>query len=183
MEVGFSLAKYSNEFKMEVVKAYLNGEGGYTYLAEKFNIPSRTAIKNWVASYNNLGEEGLLRSRQNRKYTLDFKLEVVEYYLTTEISYRDLAMKLGITQPSLITTWVAKFREQGVDGISKVKGRPPNMKPKEEKEKNVEKTDAKFCESERVKELENQVRHLQIENAYLKELRKLRLEETRKQKK
>lgn len=181
MEVGFSLAKYSNEFKMEVVKAYLNGEGGYIYLAEKFNIPSKTVIKNWVASYREFGEEGLLRSRQNKKYTLDFKLEVVEYYLTTEISYKDLAMKLGINQPALISTWVAKFREQGVDGISKVKGRPPNMKHKEEE--NVEKTDAKVCESERVKELENQVRHLQIENAYLKELRRLRLEETRKQKK
>jgi transposase-like protein len=51
------LAKYSNEFKIEVVKAYINGEGGYTYLAEKFNIPSRTVIKNWVASYINFGEE------------------------------------------------------------------------------------------------------------------------------
>lgn len=181
MEVGFNLAKYSNEFKMEVVKAYLNGEGGYTYLAEKFNIPSRTVIKNWVASYREFGEEGLLRSRQNKKYTLDFKLEVVEYYLTTEISYKDLAMKLGINQPALITRWVSKFREQGVDGIAEVKGRPPNMKHKEEKI--VEKTDAKVCESERVKELENQVRQLQIENAYLKELRRLRLEETRKQKK
>lgn len=175
------MAKYSNEFKIDVVKAYLNGDGGYTYLAEKFNIPSRTVIKNWVASYREFGEEGLLRSRQNKKYTLDFKLEVVEYYLTTDISYKDLAMKLGINQPALITNWVAKFREQGIDGISKVKGRPPNMKPKEEK--NVEKADAKACESERIKELENQVKHLQIENAYLKELRRLRLEETRKPKK
>ena len=28
-EVGFFMAKYSFEFKMEVVQAYLNAEGGY----------------------------------------------------------------------------------------------------------------------------------------------------------
>ncbi|HBA10605.1 MAG TPA: transposase, partial [Eubacterium sp.] len=27
------MAKYSFEFKKKVVKSYLNGEGGYTYLA------------------------------------------------------------------------------------------------------------------------------------------------------
>lgn len=183
MEVGFNLAKYGFEFKIEVVKAYLNGEGGYKYLANKFNIPASCNIENWVTSYREFGEEGLLRKRKNRKYTLDFKLEVVEYYLTTEISYKDLAMKLGINNPALITSWVAKFREQGVDGLSKEKGRPPKMKPKEEKGKIVEKTDAKVGESERIKELEKQVRYLQIENAYLKELRRLRLEETQRTKK
>ena len=32
MEVGFSMAKYSLIFKLKVVTAYLNGEGGYEYL-------------------------------------------------------------------------------------------------------------------------------------------------------
>jgi transposase-like protein len=41
LEVGF-LAKYSYEFKKEVVKAYLDGKGGYKFLAKKFGIPSPT---------------------------------------------------------------------------------------------------------------------------------------------
>lgn len=32
LEVGFFMAKYSYEFKLKVVKEYLNGEGGYNYL-------------------------------------------------------------------------------------------------------------------------------------------------------
>ena len=32
------MSKYSFEFKKQVVNAYLNGEGGYTYLANKFGI-------------------------------------------------------------------------------------------------------------------------------------------------
>lgn len=59
------------------------------------------------------------------------------------------------------------------------------MKSKEEKEKNVENTDTdqNINESDQIKELEKQITYLQIENAYLKELRRLRLEETRQMKK
>ncbi len=164
---------------MEVVKAYLNEEGGYRYIAKKFNIPVQKTIEDWVVNYREFGKEGLLRKRQNIKYTLEFKLEVVEYYLTTEISYKDLALKLGINNPSLITSWVSKFRNEGVEGLSKSKGRPSKMKPKKEMvaDNNIE-IDVSLSESERVKELEKQVSYLQIENVYLKELRRLRLEET-----
>ena len=62
------------------------------------------------------------------KYTLDFKLEVVEYYLTTEISYHDLALKVRMNNPSLIVSWVSKFCEQGVDGLSNKKGRTPKSR-------------------------------------------------------
>jgi transposase len=172
---------------MEVVKAYKNGEGGYSYLAKKFDVASNREVRNWVDNYKEFGKEGLLRKRKNVKYTLDFKLEVVEYYLTTEISYKDLALKLGIYNPALIASWVSKFRKDGVEGLSKPKGRPPKMKPKEEKEQIIENTDSytnvSVSESEHIKELEKQVRYLQIENAYLKELRRLRLEETRETKK
>lgn len=127
----------------------------------------------------------MLRKRKNTKYDLDFKLEVVKYYLTTEISYKDLALKRGMNNPSLITSWVSKFRKEGVEGLSKSKGRAPTMKSKEEKEKNVENTDTdqNINESDQIKELEKQITYLQIENAYLKELRRLRLEETRQMKK
>ena len=44
--------------------AYLNGEGGYTYLANKFGIPSDNKVKLWVDNYNAFGDEGLKRSRK-----------------------------------------------------------------------------------------------------------------------
>jgi transposase len=168
---------------MKVVKSYLNGEGGYGYIAKKFNIPSPNNIESWVAAYNEYGEEGLIRKRKNIRYSLDFKLEVVEYYLTTEISYKDLALKVGMNNPTLVSSWVSKFRKEGVGGLSKSKGRQPKMKPKEEKEKFANNnTKVNDSESKRIEELENEVRYLQIENAYLKELRRLRLEETREMK-
>ena len=35
------MAKYSYEFKKKVVQAYLNGEGGYTHLAEKYDVKNK----------------------------------------------------------------------------------------------------------------------------------------------
>lgn len=58
------MSKYSFEFKKQVVNAYLNGEGGYTYLANKFGIPSDNTVKLWVDNYNAFGDEGLKRSRK-----------------------------------------------------------------------------------------------------------------------
>lgn len=35
-------------------------------------------------------------------------------YSKSLFSYQDLALKVGINNPTLITSWVSKFREQGV---------------------------------------------------------------------
>lgn len=45
------MAKYSFEFKHKIVLAYLDGEGGYQYLAAKFDIPAWNNVKKWVKTY------------------------------------------------------------------------------------------------------------------------------------
>lgn len=42
------MAKYSYEFKLQVVQAYLDGEGGYRYLSKKYGVPSKRDIEKWV---------------------------------------------------------------------------------------------------------------------------------------
>ena len=122
------MAKYSFEFKMEVVQAYLNAEGGYRYLASKYNIPAKRRIEEWVHAYREFGEEGLMRSRQNKKYTFQFKLSMVELYLSSEVSYQELALSQGISNPSLIVKWVNDFRIAGPDALRpKKKGRKKTL--------------------------------------------------------
>ena len=45
------------------------------------------------------------------------KLSVVELYLSSEISYQDLALQEGITTPSMIANWVNRFRAAGPDAL------------------------------------------------------------------
>ena len=173
------MAKYSYEFKKKVVQAYLNGEGGYTYLSEKYGVKNKRQVFNWVHSYSELGDDGLIRSRQNKNYSFQFKLHVVELYLSSEVSYQELALSQGINNPSLITRWVNDFRIAGPDALRpKKKGRKKTLDMKEFKKPSKSNEEKPVDTSaEHIKELEDENLKLRIENAYLKELRRLRLEE------
>jgi len=170
------MAKYSFEFKLKVVQEYLDGKGGYNYLTKVHSVKGKRQIQDWVNSYREFGEEGLLRKRKNTNYSVQFKLDAIELYQTSELSYREVANVLKINNPTLIANWMRKFRDDGIDGLSKTKGRPSALAEKKEqkKKRSIETTPE---EQDRIKELEKQVRSLQIENAFLKELRKLRKQE------
>ncbi len=130
-------------------------------------------------SYKEFGNEGLIRSRQNNNYTFQFKLSVVELYLSSEVSYQELALSQGIKNPSLIVKWVNDFRIAGSDALRpKKKGRKKTLNIKEYKKptKLIEEKPVDTS-AEHIKELEDENLKLRIENAYLKELRRLRKEE------
>ena len=173
------MAKYSYEFKLKAVQAYLNGEGSYDYLAKKYNISACSKFKEWVASYKKFGKEGIMRSRKNNKYSFQFKLSVVELYLSTEVSYQELALSQGINNPSMIARWVNDFRIAGPDALRpKKKGRKKTLDTRKlKKPSKTNEEEPVDTSAEHIKELEDELLKLRIENAYLKELRRLRLEE------
>ncbi len=176
------MAKYSFEFKKQLVQAYLKGEGSYDYLSQLHNIPSSKVLKDWVAAYREFGDKGIMRSRKQSKYSFQFKLHVVELYLTREVSYQELALSQGINNPSLVSKWVNDYRDAGPDALRpKQKGRRQKLEtPKKSVPNNSDLTNQN---EEYVKQLEDELLRLRIENAYLKELRRLRLEEEALQKK
>lgn len=174
------MAKYSYEFKKKIVDEYLGGGGGSGFLAKKYGIPSSNKVIQWVKSYQEFGDKGLMRSRKKETYSFDYKLHVVELYLSSEVSYQELALSLGMNNPYIITKWVNDFRIAGPDALRpKKKGRKKTMKNSGKKTVPTENADITSVDTsiEHIKELEDEVLKLRIENAYLKELRRLRLEE------
>ena len=174
------MARYSYEFKKQVVNAYLNGAGGYTYLAEKYGVQNRRQVLNWVHYYQYLGDEGLLRSRKNQVYSFEYKLYVVELYLTKEVSYQELALAEGINNSTIVARWVNDFRIAGPEALRpRKKGRKKTLdKTFNDKQiKKIEQVVAADTSIEHIKKLEDELLKLRIENAYLKELRRVHLEE------
>lgn len=174
------MPKYSFEFKKKVVEAHLKGEGGYTYLAEKYGVKNRRQVLNWVHYYEKFGDDGLRRSRGNKTYSFEFKLHVVELYLSSEVSYQELALAQGINHSALLAKWVNDFKIAGPDALRpKKKGRRKKLDNSKQKSDTIpDKSSVPVDTSiEHVKELEDELLKLRIENAYLKELRRLRLEE------
>ena len=185
------MAKYSLIFKLKVVTAYLNGEGGYEYLTKKYGVKTTSQVRRWISAFKEFGTDGLCRKRNNTRYTSEFKLAVVESYLTSELSYRQIALQYGLNNPSLIARWKSDFMKYGTNAfVERPKGRIPTMSRTDEKAKitthtksrNQKKKKELTPEQARILELEKQLRYAQIENAYLKELRRLRLEDARKMK-
>jgi len=151
-------------------------------LAKKYNVKSARQIRQWIHNYNEFGEEGLKRSRQKNNYSFEFKLHMVESYLSNEVSYEELALANGITNYTMISRWVEAFRVAGPDGLRPRKeGRKKTLdnsvcnKISQNVKENTPNTSA-----EHVKELEDELLKLRIENAFLKELRRLRLEDDAK---
>ena len=166
------MGKYSFETKKKVVMASLNGEGGYRYLAKKYGIAHECLIRTWKNCYLSVGDEGLL-SKQHTKYSYEFKLHVVNLYLTSDMSYKQLAIAEGIRNHCIIALWVGSFRKHGPDGLKPKRQGRPSMQAKKE---SCNESSAKNAQGA-LEQLKKENLYLRIENAYLKELRRLRLAE------
>ncbi|MDD3224914.1 MAG: IS3 family transposase [Clostridium sp.] len=164
------MAKYSFEFKKKIIEAYQRGEGGYSYLAEKYGVKNRRQVLNWVHYYEKFGDKGLMRSRKNDSYTFEYKLHVVELYISSEVSYQELALSEGINNNALIAKWVNDFRIAGLDALRpKKKGRKKSV-DLSNKKKDITLSEAAPVDTSagRVKQLEDELLKLRIENAYFK---------------
>ena len=175
------MTKYKTEFKIKVVKEYLEGNMGCKGLAKKYSIPAHSTVKTWINAYESQGYEGLESKRKNNKYTSEYKLNAVNLYLTGEMSYQSLANQLKINNPSMIARWVNDFREKGIEGLKpKKRGRPSKMPKSPKKSKNTKiESSANITNSEnesltqaqlkeKIKKLEEKNYWLQLENDAIK---------------
>lgn len=108
----------------------------------------------------------------NKRYTGEFKQEVVETMRREKLSYREAARQYNITDNKRVAAWERIYLEEGVEGLyierrgRGSKGRPPNqLKPAVEED------------------LLAEVQRLRAENAYLKKLNALVAERVRQEKK
>ncbi|WP_288946018.1 transposase, partial [uncultured Megasphaera sp.] len=176
------MAKHSYEFKKQLVLEYLDNQGSYASISQKHGMSDSCQLRKWVAAYKKLGDTGLKRSRSRKEYSFEEKLSVVESYLTSELSYQELALQMGINNPSMLARWVNDFKIAGPDALRPHrKGRKKTLSTSQsrETEAQVQHTEVD-TRAEHVKELEDELLKLRIENAVLKELRRLRLEDEAK---
>ena len=105
-----------------------------------------------------------------KHYTTEFKLQIFRPILNREMSIREAARFYNIPSNALVGTWLKRFEKTGIKGLipRKPSGRPP-MKPKYARMPLPLKT-----EEDR---LRLRILQLEAEVAYLKELRRLRLQD------
>ena len=157
------MSKYSNEFKLEVVKYYLEGHHSRAGTARKFGMPSSTPLKEWIKKYQEHGPEGLIK-QQKSSYSGEFKQNVVEYMHDNHLSATQTAIHFRLQTP-IVLKWERIYYEEGPQGLYKERrGRNKNMSSKPRKKKL-----SKEVEEDLI--AENQ--RLRMENEYLKKLNAL----------
>ena len=107
----------------------------------------------------------------NKRYTGEFKQEVVETMMREKLSYTEAARQFDVSDHHRVASWERIYLEEGPEGLyverrgRKSTGRPPKqLKPEVEED------------------LIAELQRLRAENAYLKKLKALVLEEERQNK-
>lgn len=158
------MAKLTVEQRIQVVQRYVNGHESMVEIAKDVGVTKRV-IGDWVRLYQENGIETFLKSYTN--YSAEFKMNVLNYMNETGTSSIDTAAIFNISSSGLIRNWKKKFEIGGYDAlVSKKKGRP-TMK------RDIRKTSKPAPAKGSVEELEARIKHLEMENAYLKKLNTL----------
>ncbi|MFV2048283.1 helix-turn-helix domain-containing protein, partial [Metabacillus sp. YM-086] len=155
------------QFKFMVVREYQEGQLGFKLLAKKYGIKSHKQIINWVNNYEKFGPEGLMRKKQKKIYSVQFKLDVLSFMKSTGSSVVETALEFGLTNPPMISAWKKAFLEGGADFLDKQKGRPP-MSDKAINRGSKKVVEDKAMTYEQKLERENELLRLEVE--YLKKL-------------
>ena len=166
------MAKYSEKFKLMVVKEYKEGKLGYTLLAKKYGIKGHHQIEKWVKVFEKAGIEGLKRKKQKETYSVQFKLDVLSFMKRTGTSEMETALQFGLTNPSLIAAWKKTLLEGGAEARDKPKGRPPKLDKAKKTSKKM--LDEKEMTYEQKLERENELLRLEVE--YLKKLQAFQMD-------
>ena len=162
--------KYSKEMKLQAVKDYLNGEGSYETLKEKYKLRSSTQLKNWVMWYNGHKEfkerssaKGEIYMTKGRKTTQEERAEIVAFCIEHGKDY-GLTVETFKVSYQQIYTWVKKYEEKGLNGLTDRRGK---AKPENE-----------LTEEDRLRQenkiLQAKIKDQEMEIALLKKLRELR---------
>lgn len=158
-----SKKKYSTELKLQIIEEYIQGNGGFRYLSEKYGI-ERSIIRQWYHLYQQNGIDGLCNV--NRTYDGAFKIYVVEYMHTNSLSLRQTAAYFAIQSHPTIAKWERIYYEEGKEALFEERRGRKHMStktPKETKKKNVNENEDLLAE----------VQRLRMENEYLKKLNAL----------
>ena len=155
--------KFTIEDKLKIIELREQGMG-YSAIAKQFDVQYST-IRRMLSRYELHGLEGIKHPFKNRKYSAEFKLEVINRAYQGE-SKSSLSFEYNLPGECIIISWMKKYEELGYNGLE---GRPrgrPKIMTKEEK-KNTPLTNE---EREEFDQLKKKLEYLEMENEVLKKL-------------
>lgn len=103
-----SKSPHTSEFRALVSQEYLDGLGSYNFLANKYQIGSKT-LREWVAKYRLYGMIAFQNPKGNATYSSDFKMMCVEAVLSGDGSVDDIVAKYNISSRRVLRNWISRY--------------------------------------------------------------------------
>ena len=147
--------KYDIDLRTRAAEMFQEGFG-YTAVASALNI-SKYTVRQWWRTYQSAGVGGVSQvGGKQQKYSYETKLAAAKAVVDDGMSKSGAMRKFGIKSYSPLQRWCKDYRNGGAEALRpKPKGRPSGAKTKKKPKTREE-------------ELEERIRYLETENAYLK---------------
>lgn len=158
------MKKYTYAFKARVVREYQSGEVSYEDLAKKHHIASPSLIERWVNKVDSVGFTALHNPGFIR-YPVDFKYEVVDYYLNNNLSQAAVARHFNVDDPS-VKHWLDLYKSDGLDSPW-----PKHKRGQSSMKKQSKPTTKEARQLQEIKNLKDELYQVKMERDVLKKLR------------
>lgn len=137
---------------------------GRESVARKLGVPAE-AVRKWQLTYRAAGRDGLLNmGREHRRYDFETKVAAARAVVDGGMAKPAAMERFGVASKTPLDQWCRLYREGGAEALRpKPRGRPRG-------------SGARAEPMTREQELEERVRKLEAENAYLKKCRALMAE-------
>ncbi len=157
------MSKYTNEFKLQIVKDYETLKLGYKTLSKKYGVQG-SLLRKWIYGYQIHGASYFDKRQQS--YTYKFKLDVLQYMEEHGLSVMRAAAFFNIPAFTTVLQWQKLYHTGGVAALKTKPCGRPNMKQFKPKQ---DKAPKEMTQEELLEEVLN----LRAERDYLKKLHAL----------
>lgn len=158
--------RYTEQFRLSVIKEYLTGHAGAGALAKRYGIDEGT-VRRWVAAYRLHGQASL--KRRYKTYSAEFKLSVLERMRRQGLSHREVAALFDIRGSGAIGVWERQYDAGGLEALTpRPRGRRPSKMPQRTPKTKPSRSSGDLTRTR--EELLEELDYLRMENAYLKKL-------------
>jgi len=171
------MSKYTKQFKLSAIQAFLERGSGYRTIANQFQIDP-ALLRRWVDAYRLHGEASL--QTHGKDYRPEFKMSVLERMWRGKLSLRQTAAFFNLGNSSQIGTWQSRYYSGGIEALATRKKGPYSVMPKPPLKPLKPSNDLPVNDEELSHaQLLEKLRWAQMEIAYLKKLKELREEKAR----
>lgn len=162
---------YSQELKLQAVHEYLDEKSSQADIVKKYHLRSSKQLHDWIKVYTTYGElksrgsGGGSYMRKARQTTPEERLEIVQDCLANDKNYGAMALKYNCSYQQ-VRNWVLRYEKMGSVGLEDRRGRRTGTQPARTPEEELR---------DKIAELEQRNRDLQMENDLLKKVRELEI--------